>query len=129
MPEFIVRNNEIRATVLSAIRELDVTASAWTVVIKKFRRKRTTSQNALLHKWFGIIADDTGNTIEDVKEAYRDMFLGKVEVFLGGESRLVGKSTTKLNTQEMSDFMGKIQAHAASELIIRLPQPEEGHLR
>ena len=128
MTEFIVRNEEIRSSVIKAIRELDLTA-AWRIEWKRFRRQRTLSQNALLHKWFGIIADETGNDSDDMKEFYRKKYLPEVPKEIGGEEVLIPQSTKKLNTAEMSAFMAKVEAHAGAFFNVRLPQPEEGHLQ
>jgi len=121
---FIVRSEEVRANLMREVAAMQI-VTPQEVTIKPYRKKRSLSQNAYLHMILGIIADETGNSIEDVKEAYRDMFLGKVAVSLGGEERIVGRSTTKLNTQEMNDLLDKIRAHAATELGINLPLPED----
>jgi hypothetical protein len=43
--------------------------------IKKQVKKRTNSQNSLLHLYLQIIADDTGNSLETVKSCLKTMFL------------------------------------------------------
>jgi hypothetical protein len=125
---FILRDETIRANLMAAVAKLRLD-KLLLVTIEPYRKKRTLSQNAYLHLLLGIIADETGNSIDDVKEAYRDMFLGKVPVTLGAEERMVGRSTTTLETVEMNELIEKIRAHAAAELGISLPIPEEAHLR
>ena len=117
-----IRDEKSRQIALDFIAGLNLDKE-WDVTVERHKDKRSLSQNALLHRWFGIIADETGNTRDDIKEAYRDMFLDKVPVQIGGKECLVGRSTTKLSTAEMAEFMDKVQAHAASELGILLPLP------
>lgn len=125
---FIVRDEAIRANLMAFIATMRLDRPL-EVVIQQYRKRRSLSQNAYLHLILGIIADDTGNSLDDVKEAYRDMFLGKVPIPFGSEERMVGRSTTTLDTMEANDFIDKIRAHAATELGIVLPIPEEVHLR
>ena len=125
---FILRDETVRAHLMAAISRLRLDKPL-EVIIQPHRKKRSLSQNAYLHMILGIIADETGNSLDDVKEAYRDMFLGKVPMQWGGEERMVGRSTTTLDTMEANVFIDKIRAHAATELGIVLPLPEEQHLR
>ena len=124
----ILRDEDTRRRVLEMIGQLNL-ERPWSVVVEPYVKKRSLSQNALFHKWVGIIAESTGNSLEDVKEAYRDMFLDKVPVRFGDEERMVGRSTKTLNTKEMSEFMDKVSEHASTELGILLPLPEELHQR
>lgn len=128
MTEFIIRDEQIRERAINLIRGLDI-SNLWQVEVTRHRKKRTLSQNALLHKWFNIIADETGNDQDAVKDAFRDMYLDKVPVTIGDEERLIGRSTTTLNTAEMTEFMNKILAYANSQLAIELPLPEDRHAR
>jgi len=128
MTAHTIRTEDQRQQVMNLIARLDL-SKPWSVEVKRKTKSRTTSQNALMHKWFGIIADETGHGAEEIKEIYRDMFLGKTVVLLGDDEHAVGKSTTKLSTAEMSAFMDQILGHATGELGIMLPLPEEMHLR
>lgn len=127
MTEIIVRDETLRDRAIDLIGKLDL-SKPWRITVERYRRKRTLGQNALLHRYFGIIARETGNSPEDIKEAYRDMFLPKVPVRIGDEERLIGQSTTKLDTKQMSELVDKVYHHAASELGILLPLAEEAHL-
>lgn len=96
------------------------------VEIKRLQAKRSLSQNALLHKWFGVIAEETGDTPDGVKDDIKRMFLPQVE----RESRITGevtmepKRTRDLTKEEMADFMTRIEAWAAT-WGIALPRPED----
>lgn len=128
MPAHIIKDEIQRQQVIGLIERLDL-SKPWSVEVKRKTKSRSLSQNALMHKWFGIIAAETGHGVEEIKEIYRDMFLGKTVVLLGDDEHAIGKSTTKLSTAEMSAFMDQILGHATGELGIMLPLPEEMHLR
>ena len=65
--------------------------------IERYTEPRTLSQNALMWLWFTCIERET--------------------VIAGG--------TSKLTTLQMTDFLRKVQADAATELGIMLPLPED----
>lgn len=92
--------------------------------IKKKVKKRTVDQNALMWMWFTCIEDETGTLKQDVHDYYCKMFLRRIIVINGKEETVV-RTTSKLNTAEMTVFLNKIQADAASEFGIRLPSPDD----
>ncbi len=120
-----INNETNRKRVMEFIAGLRLDGRSWAIQVERRQHKRSLPQNALLHLWLAQIARETGNTQADVKEAYREMFLPKVPVRLGDEDHLVGRSTTKLSKAEMGEFLDQIHAHAAQELGIMLPLPEE----
>ena len=97
----------------------------YTIEMKRVQEKRSISQNKLMWVWFDVIADAwsdaTGRvfTRNDVHDAYCLMFL-PVDTPKGR----VGGSTSGLSTEQMSEFMEKVQADAASDGIVLL-NPEE----
>ncbi len=120
-------NDQSREDFIQHLRGVNV-EKRWTVTLEQEKNKRTLSQNALMHKWFEIIAKDVGETQAEIKEIYRHKFLLPVVVELGGETYEVRKSTTKLTKEEMGIFMTAIYSHATQELGIMLPVPEENHM-
>lgn len=96
----------------------------FTLTIKKQTKDRSINQNALMWMWFTCIADTTGNTKEEVHDAYCYMFLSR-PVTMGNRRGNIPMGTSKLNTEEMKEFLDKVQADAASELGITLPNPED----
>lgn len=96
----------------------------FTLTIKKQTKDRSINQNALMWMWFACIADTTGNTKEEVHDAYCYMFLSR-PVTMGNRRGNIPMGTSKLNTEEMKEFLDKVQADAASELGITLPNPED----
>ena len=96
----------------------------YTLEIKKNVKKRTVDQNALMWMWLTCIEDETGTLKQDVYEYYCKKFLWR-NVFINGKEEIVVRTTSKLNTAEMTVFLNKVQADAASEFGIRLPSPDD----
>lgn len=96
----------------------------WSVTIKQHRPKRSLNQNNLLHQWIHIISDATGNDFDDAKNALKDLFLPLKVVRVGKNERMVRPETSSLDVSQMSNFMDKVQAFAATELGLTLPTPD-----
>lgn len=94
----------------------------YTLTIKRASEKRTIAQNDLMWMWFACIENETGTAKEDVYNHYCKKFLSKPDPM--GEG-FINDTSSRLNTKQMTDFMMKIQADAASELGITLPVPED----
>ena len=60
-------------------------------------------------------------------DVLRQMFLPMKEIVVGTRSKMVPVSTTSLTTSEMSDYIDRVAAFAASELGLALPLPEEAY--
>lgn len=110
---------------------------ALTIEVKKFKKKRTVDQNALMHMWFREIAVylerhdyqvpidsmDQGKgfraiNAEDVKFMLKHKFLGTETVSVGKivyENQL--KQTSALSKGEMMDFLDKIYDWAGDRSI------------
>jgi hypothetical protein len=97
----------------------------YTIEMKKVVEKRSISQNKLMWLWFSAIADawsdatDRAFTRNDVHDAYCLMFLP-----IDTPKGRVGGSTSGLSTEEMSEFLEKVQADAADDGITLL-NPED----
>ena len=104
----------------------DATNGTYTLTFDKAKKPRTNDQNRLMWLWFNCIAKswsdatDRAFTSQDVHDAYCLMLL-PIETPKGK----VAGSTKGLTTEQMSDFLNKIQADAASEYGITLPSPED----
>ncbi len=94
----------------------------YTLTIKRASEKRTVAQNDLMWMWFACIENETGTAKEDVYNHYCRKFLSKPDPM--GEG-FINDTSGRLNTKQMTDFMMKIQADAASELGITLPVPDD----
>lgn len=98
----------------------------WTLKLEKTKHQRSTSQNALMWIWFDAIAKEWTDATDKqyTKEQVKEMFTAKylpVDTPMGR----VGKSTSGLSTEEMSAFLEKVQAYAATEWNITLLSPED----
>lgn len=96
----------------------------YTITIKKASTKRSIPQNDLMWMWLSCIERETGTPKEDVYMYYCKKFLMKT-ITIGNHQERIYNTSSKLNTEEMTDFLNKIQADAAAELGIRLPLPED----
>jgi len=94
------------------------------VKITKVTRRRTIEQNALLHKWIGIIAEHVGYTPKEMKDALKFELL-QMEQYRDVRGRVQYKlpETSNMSTAELSAFMNEIERWAAQMLSIQLPHP------
>jgi hypothetical protein len=123
---YIIRTEVQRDAIRDLVAKLDV-SKPWSVTVDPYRKKRTNSQNNLYWKWISIVARETGNSKDDVHDAFKQMFCPPRVVKIGDDERSI-YTTTKLTTQEMTDYINAVYAYATSELGYLLPLPEEAHL-
>ncbi len=96
----------------------------YTITIKKASEKRSVPQNDLMWMWLTCIERETGTPKDDVYMYYCKKFLMKT-IKVGDREERIYNTSSKLNTEQMSEFLTKIQADAATELGITLPKPED----
>lgn len=101
-----------------------LTNGQYVLTIKRANTKRTIAQNDLMWMWLECIARETGTSKDDIYMYYCKKFLCKV-ITIGEKQEKIYNTSSKLNTEQMTDFLNKIQADAAAELGIRLPQPTD----
>lgn len=94
------------------------------LTIAKQVKKRSLDQNRLMWLWFACIESETGTSKEDIHDYYCSLFLTRITIINGIEQTVVS-GTSKLSTISMKDFLDKVQADAASEFGITLPNPED----
>lgn len=98
----------------------------YTVKIVRKTQPRTVSQNALMWMWFTCMEEATGTPKSDIHDYYKAKYLGRDIAVSGRWVHVIG-STTDLNTLQMTDYLNKIQADAATEFGINLPLPADRH--
>ena len=113
----------------SALRQIEMLFAAirngeYTLTLSKKERRRTLAENRLFWLWMACLEKETGTPKEDCHDYYCSKFLSR-QVIIGGEEKTVTGGTSKLNTVQFSDFLNKVQADAASEFGIQLPNPED----
>lgn len=98
----------------------------YVITIKRNRMQRSLPQNNYYH---GVVVKTLALYIGDSEEAIHDMlkkkFNGHTIVFPSGNIELVGGSTAKLNTHEMTMYIEKIRNWAVTEEGCYIPQPNE----
>jgi len=118
---FVLKNDDIKKNCIDHIQSLD---GVYRVTIKKYKKDRTKAQNRLMWMWLGIISDDTGESPENLHEVFKLRFLGTEKIQSMGYSIEIPKSTTKLTTQEFTDYLDKIDTLMRS-IDIALPYPQD----
>ncbi len=120
--EIIIKTPLDRQRILTFIKGLDARIQ-WTITISQYRKKRSLPQNRLIHKWFAIIAEHTGDTEESVKSDLTFSFAPKIESKTSDDvMRPMG--TSEMNTAQMTEFVTRIY-NWASTFGIWLPHPDD----
>jgi len=99
-------------------------------IIEK-RRTRSISQNSFLHLILSVYALEMGETLKYTKEEIfkkeinKDVFLCERVNIKTGEIRHDWRSTSTLNTKEMTTCIDRFRHHAAKDLGLYLPEPRD----
>jgi len=94
------------------------------VVIKPHESKRSLNQNRLMWLWFRCIEAETGTPQQDIHDYYCAKFLQR-PVTVGNYTTYVSGGTSKLSEKAFAAFLDYVQADAASEFGITLPNPDD----
>lgn len=99
-------------------------AKDWNYICKKYRRKRSISQNSYLHLIFSFIADywNTWYSADDIKEIMKSKFL---RTYSEKFKTTYIKKTSQLNSKELTDFIENIRIFCLEFLDLKIPNPEE----
>ena len=98
----------------------------YTVKITRRVEPRTIPQNSLMWMWYKCMEEHTGTPKDDFHDYYKAKFLSR-QVVIGNRWVTVVGSTTDLNTLQMTNYLNKVQADAATEFGINLPLPADRH--
>lgn len=105
-----------------------------TIEIKTRRKPRSLRQNAYLHMCLQMISDETGNSLETVKNTMKAMYAKKplldkdgheIADVESGEVAYTIQDTRDMNTIEAMDFTEKVRMFARDFLMMELPLPDE----
>ena len=94
----------------------------YTLKIVRKTKPRTISQNSLMWMWYKCMEDATGTPKEDFHDYYKSKYLSR-DVAIGKQLYRVPGSTSDLNTLQMTLYLEKVKADAATEFGIILPLP------
>lgn len=111
---YLVDSPQRAQSVAERIRGLD-TRRPWELCLKPYRRLRTLNQNRRYWKLLQIASQETGNDAEDLHEFFKGKYLEPVTVSMGNEARIVPSSTTRLKTDEFSEYVNRVESFLAGE--------------
>lgn len=99
----------------------------WVLKLERKANQRTLSQNALMWVWFEILAKEFTEATDKYysRETVKYFFCCKYLPLRLPNGEIVGGSTSGLTTEQMSEFMDKVQAYAGSEWGIELLNQED----
>lgn len=118
---FVVKNEAVRQNLINEISQLDLSKG---MIVDISDKKRTLPQNALWHKWIGILANECGYTPKDMKTTIKRSVLGKEDCmnFMTGEVTQSDIDTHTLKTKAFTSLMEETQ-RVADTMGIILPTP------
>lgn len=122
----ILRDEATRKQVLGVLAAMSLEKPV-KVEWETYRKNRSLNQNSLMWMWINQLADkvsdDTGHTPQEIHEYFKMSFLSPVITEIMGKTVEI-RTTTKLNTAEMHDYMERIYQWAVGQGYY-LPLPEE----
>ena len=121
----LIRTEADRAKALAHMQALKLGAGAWVYDVKRFAPQRSVRQNKLAHMWFALIAQETGNDAETIKEYLKGKFLGTRSATIGRDTVAVVPHTSDLDTRQMTVFLDNVRMWAMDELGCVLPVPDD----
>lgn len=94
------------------------------IEIGKFSKSRTGQQNRYFWALVGLIADETGQPKEDIKDRLMHALGHKQMKWVNGEAITVIKSTTQLNVEQFGELIEATQQLCRA---LNINYPEPGH--
>ena len=123
----IIRDEVLRKRVIDLIRALNLD-KPWRIILEPHRKRRSLSQNSLMWVWINeaaeYLSEHTGHDNDFIHQHLKEKFLSPEIAEINGQIHQ-RFTTTKLTTQQMSEYMEKIYAYITSEFGILLPIPEK----
>ena len=119
----VAAKDDIKAWIDRCLPSL--TNGRYTVAITRDVRKRTLAQNRLMWMWFKCLEDETGQSSQDWHDYYCKKLVSREMVTPDGEIVKLAGHTSTMNTAQMTDFLHKVQADAATEWSVTLPLPDD----
>jgi len=109
------------------IESLDLAGDTpYEVIVRPYKSSRSIEQNNLLHSWIRAIAEETGHSVEEIKDYVCSEYLGSRE-YLGingtPKRRLV--TTSELSVEEMSALIERV-TELGAQVGAQLPEIKYG---
>ena len=119
-------NSDIEKAINYAKRSLKTAKFGIKIDISKKKTLRSINQNSY---YWGVlikqISDEWGYFPEEVHQILKTKFLKKDEVVIDGDTYIITKSTAKLKTDEMEEYLEKCRMWASINLGICILLPNE----
>ena len=126
---YVLKNRayQVRWRVMEHIESLDLDGDTpYEVIVRPYKSSRSIEQNNLLHSWIRAIAEETGHSVEEIKDYVCSEYLGSRE-YLGingtPKSRLV--TTSELSVEEMSALIERV-TELGAQVGAQLPEIKYG---
>ena len=116
-------HNQNKGALREYLAGLDI-EKKWRVSVEPYTKRRSQSQVGLYRIWCDEIADECGHDGEEIHEILKKKYCPMKVVTIGNEETEI-QSTKYLTTQEMSRYMERVQAWAATTLNMTLSLREE----
>ena len=119
--------NKLQAETLANLILGLSTEKVWSVEVKEWKPKRTTTQNATMWAWYTIIGNHLGYTKNEMHDILRDEFLPVTEIEFNGKTKRILTSTSgpDWTVDKEAEYLSHIERWAAQELAIILPRRDE----
>jgi hypothetical protein len=104
-----ILNKAVAGNFEHLLKQLDglTPTKRWKVTVSDFKSKRSLDQNSRLWKLYNDIGKHIGESPDKIHELCGFKFL-RYQTVVNGETIEAIRSTTKLNTQEMTDYQDAI---------------------
>ncbi len=118
---YILIDEQRRGYAIRELQSLDI-SKPFEVTIKPYKKSRSNAQNNVMWMWLPDIAKHFGYTADELHEVLKVRFLGIESRMVDKQVLIQPKSTTKLTTKQMAEYLTKIEALAeANGIILRKP--------
>jgi len=121
------RGYQIRWKCIEHIESLDLEGDTpHEIIIRPYKSSRSIEQNNLLHSWLRAIAEETGHTVEEIKDYVCSEYLGSREYLgLNGSPKRRLVATSELSVEEMSALIERV-TQLGAEVGAQLPELKYG---
>ncbi len=123
MPDIATEDD--RKQVIRYIKALDLTRP-WIVTVKRRTVRRSLSQNALFHMWCTEAGKEVGYDMDEAKYWIKAVCECPIHTIEIDGVKIAERSTSKLSTDEMREFMDRVFRRLVGDMGIFLTVPEEG---
>ncbi|MCV4287891.1 recombination protein NinB [Pseudomonas capsici] len=134
MTDLMLRNESDRARLIGYLAGLDL-AKPRKIAITEVRNKRSDAQNRLLWMWNGLIQAHLRDSFGQCASAeeWHEILVAKlwpaevhpVELPDGTKYRVGRAKTRKFSIQDMTAYLGLVDAYCAEHLQLLLPHPDD----